>query len=415
MQQHQRLRDIAHTHKYLHIYRYDGCIRIIIYVSVYSYTYVSYTHIHTGAQEGKVPHVAAPAAARYRRHTYIYTYIYVQIHIYVYSCMYMCMYIHIIHTYTHRSWRRQGTSYGSTSSCKISHTHLYIYIHILHICTNTYIIYACMYMCMYVYTYHTYIYTQELKKARYLMRQHQRLRDIAHNRDDPPKGFSWCMCLYVCERKRGRLMYRAQPWLAKGLFLTCETICRRAFSEMCVCVCVFVCVCACVGEREEESESLQTGFFWCVCVCECVCLCVCVLVLVRERVRQRERCRTQPWWCSQGHLLMCACARVPVYVCGWGGCVGVCMLAYVWVGRGYLFCAMIASFWCQRKSTLQHTTAHCNTLQHTATHCTTLQHTATHCTTLHHAALHCNTHISDASTTRQWHRYQHTATHYNTL
>jgi len=56
-------------------------------------------------------------------------------------------------------------------------------------------------------------------------------------------------------------MYRAQPWLAKGLFLTCETICRRAFSEMCVCVCVFVCVCACVGEREEESESLQTGFF----------------------------------------------------------------------------------------------------------------------------------------------------------
>mmetsp|Transcript_81680 Transcript_81680/g.132398 ORF Transcript_81680/g.132398 Transcript_81680/m.132398 type:complete len:291 (+) Transcript_81680:781-1653(+) len=31
---------------------------------------------------------------------------------------------------------------------------------------------------------------KELKKARYLMRQHQRLRDIAHNRDDPPKGFS---------------------------------------------------------------------------------------------------------------------------------------------------------------------------------------------------------------------------------
>ena len=29
--------------------------------------------------------------------------------------------------------------------------------------------------------------------------------------------------------------------------------------------------------------------------------------------------------------------------------------------------------------------------QHTATHCNTLQHTATHCNTLQHTAIHCNT------------------------
>jgi len=47
----------------------------------------------------------------------------------------------------------------------------------------------------------------------------------------------------------------------------------------------------------------------------------------------------------------------------------------------------------------QHTATHCNTLQHTATHCNTLQHTlrraVTHCNTLQHtlrrAVTHCNT------------------------
>ena len=31
---------------------------------------------------------------------------------------------------------------------------------------------------------------EELKNARYVLRQHQRLRDIFHKRDQPPPGFA---------------------------------------------------------------------------------------------------------------------------------------------------------------------------------------------------------------------------------